>query len=129
MEPFFPPSTYCWGISNSNDMHFPWYDLPNTKFTWKHWNVKIWIIQMMMIHMVVVMIFITSKHVPKTMVLKDKRLWKTKLQKIGMRRKNYRNPLNLSFGWKSFKVYHTWWKKRNPYYNLKLLEGLYFILL
>jgi cobalamin biosynthesis Co2+ chelatase CbiK len=53
---------------------------------------------MMMIHMVVVMIFITSKHVPKTMVLKDKRLWKTKLQKIGMRRKNYRNPLNLSFG-------------------------------
>jgi hypothetical protein len=31
---------------------------------------------MMMIHMVVVMIFITSKHVPKTMVLKDKGLWK-----------------------------------------------------
>ncbi len=31
---FFPPSTCCWGISNSNDMNFPLYDLPNTKFTW-----------------------------------------------------------------------------------------------
>jgi hypothetical protein len=36
---------------------------------------------MMIINIVVVMIFITSEHAPKTMALKDKGLWKTKIAK------------------------------------------------